>query len=41
MRHILLILPCMVAVLALEQGDLDKIKTLADVRTGGEQGAKR
>merc|ERR1711923_172680 len=41
MRHILLILPCMMAVLTLEQEDLEKIKSLADVRTGGDEGARR
>ena len=41
MRHILLILPCMLSALAMEQEDLEKIKSLADVRIGGDEGARR
>ena len=41
MRHILLLLPCLVSGLELDQGGLDQIKSLADVRVGGEAGAHR
>merc|ERR1712083_60977 len=45
MRHILLLLPCLVVVLVqgseLEQGELEKIQSLANVRTGGDEGDKR
>ena len=41
MRHILLLLPCLVSGLELDQGGLDQIKSLADFRVGGEAGAHR
>ena len=41
MRHFLLLLPCLVSALDLDQGALDEIKSLANVRTGGEEGARR